>query len=304
MSKDFDRDSIPRSGPHFVCLGAQKSGTTYIAHALHAHPEIQIPDSKELYYFSPIGEYKSDANFAQCNFGKDLNWYKRQFLNDTRKCGEISTQYLFDPGCAARIKSAFPEISVFAVLRNPVERAFSQYNMERFKTGKEKRPLLEIINKEPNNEIIRRGVYSDQLRPYFEEFEPDKIRVYIFDDMIRDPASFFHDLFRFLGVNPKFSPPALQKRMNRSRRTKYVFIPRTVRFTRQTLEKLGLRSIIRMLNNFGAGKLIRQFNNRYNQVAVDFRMTDVERSALHSLFVEDIEKLEILIDRDLSVWKA
>lgn len=303
MSKKLDTDDNARTDLHFVCLGAQKSGTTYIANALRAHPEIQIPASKELYYFSPVGEYNSGPNFSQCNFGRDLDWYIGQFATDGRKCGEISTHYLFDPACAARLKSAFPELRVFAVLRNPVDRAFSQYNMERYKTGKEKRTLSEIIHEEPDNEIIRRGLYAEQLKPYIDEFEPKNIRVYIFEDMVSDPVSFFDDLFDFLDVDRDFSPPAQQKRMNPSRKTKYVFIPRTVRLARQTLEGLGLRGAIRLLNSLGAGRWIRQFNNRYNQVIVDFQLTENERHELQSLFVHDIERLERLIDRDLSCWK-
>lgn len=287
----------------FLCIGAQKSGTTFIASSFRSHPEIQLPSSKELHFFSPKGEYKSEGGFAQCNADKDIEWYGRQFVADDRKKGEISTHYLFDPASAEKIKEAYPDIKIFSILRNPVDRAFSQYNMEKYKTGKERRSLMKIIREEPDNEIIARGLYARQLAPYMRQFPDDQLRVYLFDDMKRDPAAFFLDLFGFIGVDTAIVPPSLNKRMNKSRRTKFVFIPRIVRFIRTTLEAAGLRNVIRTLNRWGVAQQLRKFNNRYNQVAVDFEMSSDERAALQGYFTDDIEQLEVLINRDLSAWK-
>lgn len=300
-------DNKPKYGAEsidFLCIGAQKSGTTFVASSFRSHPDIQLPTSKELHFFSPKGEYKSEGGFAQCNADKDIEWYGQQFVADNRKKGEISTHYLFDAASAKRIKDAYPDVKIFSILRNPVDRAFSQYNMERYKTGKERRSLMKIIQEEPDNEIITRGLYARQLAPYMQQFPADQLRVYLFDDMKKDPAAFFLDLFDFIGVDSSVVPPALNKRMNKSRRTKFVFIPRFVRFVRTTLEAAGLRNIIRTLNRWGVAQQIRKFNNRYNQVAVDFEMSPVERAALQECFVDDIEQLEMLINRDLSAWKG
>jgi hypothetical protein len=136
------------------------------------------------------------------------------------------------------------------------------------------------------------------------QFSDDQLRVYLFDDMTRDPAAFFLDLFGFIGVDTSVVPSSLNKRMNKSRRTKFVFIPRFVRFVRTTLEAVRLRNAIRTLNRWGVAEQIRKFNNRYNQVATDFEMSPAERAALHDCFVDDIEQLEKLISRDLSHWKS
>ena len=287
----------------FLCIGAQKSGTTFITTALRRHPDIQLPASKELYYFSPIGEYKEKTNFSQCNFGKSVDWYMDQFERDDRKCGEISTHYLFDADCAARIKAAFPDVKLFAILRNPVDRAFSQYNMERHKTVKETRPLLKIINDEPENEILRRGLYYQQLSAFAEGFWPGQLRVYTFEDMLNNPASFFEELFAYIGVDASFRPPATEKRMNKSRKTRFPIIPRAIRFTRHSLEAIGLGSIVAISNNLGAGALLRRFNHTYNQVPIDFRLSAEEKSALQQFYAEDISKLEGLLNRSLSNWK-
>jgi len=287
----------------FLCIGAQKSGTTFITNAFRNHPDIQLPQTKEMYFFSSKGEYKSTPNYSQCNADKDLDWYKQQFVRDQRKTGEISTNYIFDPASAIRIKQAFPDIKIFSILRNPIERAFSQYNMEKHKTGKEKRSLMKIIREEPHNEIIARGFYFRQLIPFTEQFGKDRFKVYLFDDMKNDPAAFFNELFTFIGVDASVDLPALDKKMNRSRKTKYLFIPRSIRYIRQAFEVAGLREIIRALNRLGAARYVREYSNRYNQVKFDFKISADEKAALQELFIGDIENLERLLGRDLSHWK-
>jgi hypothetical protein len=287
----------------FLCLGAQKAGTSYLVGALRSHPDIQLPGCKELHFFSPIGEYKSHGDFAQSNFGKDLDWHRQQFQVDDRVRGEVSTHYLFDPDCAKRIKRSFPDVKLFAILRNPVDRAFSQYNMERYKTAKERRPLMQIVRDEPDNEILMRGMYFQQLVPFMELFGPDQIRAYLFEDMISDPASFFADLYTFIGVDPGFMPSVTNRRVNSSRRTRFPLVTKGIRFTRRSLETLGLRSVVRSLIHVGAGRWIRNFNTRYNHIPVDFELSPGDRLALQEVYLPDIERLETLIARDLRAWK-
>ncbi len=288
----------------FVCIGAQKSGTTYVSSAFRAHPEVQMPVAKELHFFSPKGEYRTEGGFAQCNADRSIDWYKQQFVEDGCKKGEVSTHYIYDPASAARIKSAFPDIRIFAIIRNPVDRAFSQYNMEKYKTCKEARDLLQIIEEEPDNEILARGLYARQLSPFLDEFDEDRIRVYLFDEMISEPEKFFRDIFGFLGVDTTFLPPGRNIRMNKSRKTRYEFIPRAARGIRKFMEAIGLKSMVRALVNAGAGTHFSRLNERYNQVTIDFELTPQESAALQDYYAADIELLEQLLNRDLSHWKT
>jgi len=288
----------------FLCIGAQKSGTTFVTSAFRAHPEIQLPKSKELYFFSTKGEYKMEGEFAQCNADRNIEWYMQQFAAGPCRNGEISTHYILDPNSAERIKEAFPDIKVFSILRNPVDRAFSQYNMERYKTCKETRSLMQLIKEEPDNEIIARGLYAQQLTPYKQQFSDDQLRIYLFDEMVKDPAAFFLDLFDFIGVDNSFVPPGINKRMNKSGKTKYVFIPRFVRFVRRTLERIGLRSLVRAMIKWGVAKQYLKFHVRYNRINMDYELSPDERVSLYDCFAEDIEQLEQLLNRDLSYWKS
>ena len=288
----------------FICIGAQKSGTTYITSALHAHPEVQLYGNKETYFFSSKGEYQTRDDGAHSNAHRGIDWYKGLFLNDSRKKGEVSTHYILDPRSARKIKQAFPDIRLFAILRNPIDRAFSQYNMERFKTVKESRSLMTIIKKEPNNEILARGLYFKQLTPFVQEFPGDQLRIFLFDDILDNPGKLFFELFKHIGVDTSVVPPGINKRMNKSGVAKYPLIPRSVRFVRQTLENLGLSSVIRGLTKIGVAQAYLNFHNRYNKKAADYEMTMEERAALQAYYADDIELLERMINRDLSHWKA
>lgn len=296
---EFGADSVD-----FVCIGAQKSGTTFIMSAFRAHPDIQPYKEKELYFFSPKGEYQMRDNGAHSNAHRDIDWYKRQFINDSRKKGEISTHYMLDPACAAKIKTAFPQIKLFAILRNPVDRAFSQYNMERFKNAKEPRPLMAIIQNEPDNEILARGLYFKQLTPFKQTFPDDQLRIFLFDDILEHPQSFFFELFDFIGVDTSFIPPGINKRMNKSGKAKYPLIPQTARFIRESLENVGLTRIVRGLTKIGVVQTYINFHNRYNKIPVDYEFVPEERTALQRYYADDIDSLECMINRDLSHWKG
>jgi hypothetical protein len=122
--------------------------------------------------------------------------------------------------------------------------------------------------------------------------------------MINEPDAFFRDLFGFLDVDTTFVPPGRNIRMNKSRMTRYEFIPRAVRGIRKFMEAVGLKSLVRALINAGAGAHFGRLNERYNQVTIDFELTPEESAALQEYYAEDIEQLEQLLNRDLSHWKT
>jgi len=176
--------------------------------------------------------------------------------------------------------------------------------MERHETAKETRSLMGILEEEPENEIFTRGLYYKQLVPYMRQFSSDQLRVYLFEDIIEESAAFFADLFEFIGVDTEVVPPGLNKRMNKSSRVKYAFVPRTARFVRRTLENVGLGSAVRAMIRSGIAKRYLYFHNHYNRVATDFELSPDECAALQSYYADDIRRLEQLINRDLSHWKS
>ena len=100
--------------PDFLCLGAQKSGTTTLHELLSGHPGVYLPSCKEVQYFT------LESN-------QDTRWYSAHFqrANTNQSCGEITPYYLFHPAAPLRIHTLLPDAKLIILLRDPVERALS-----------------------------------------------------------------------------------------------------------------------------------------------------------------------------------
>ena len=107
--------------PDFLVVGAQKSGTTSLFLLLSKHPDIFLPSRKELQFFS-----------SPLLYPKGLDWYATEFFSDcsdAQLAGEISPQYMYSSEIARRVHSDLPEAKIIAILREPIDRAWSHYQM-------------------------------------------------------------------------------------------------------------------------------------------------------------------------------
>ena len=123
--------------------------------------------------------------------------------------GEVSPEYLANPWSCGRIRARVPEAKLVAVLRNPVERAFSDYLMY-VRDGDEKDDFAGALDAQderrsagsPTGYYLETGFYGRQLRPYFEAFPREQIQVHLFEDFAADPDAVLGQLLAFLGVDP------------------------------------------------------------------------------------------------------
>jgi hypothetical protein len=204
-----------RLHPTFVILGAAKSGTTSLFGALKRHPDVCLPRVKEINYFSAY-------------FEKGPGWYRRQFplrwkaVNASAVTGDASPAYLGVPECAARIHAHFgADIRLVAILRDPVERAWSHY-WHRRRLGAEPLSFVEAIARETarleaiaaGEQVARRGGiagwdwylgggnYAALLGRYLKHFPPSALHVMFNEELGADPASELDGLAAFLGLRP------------------------------------------------------------------------------------------------------
>ena len=116
------------SSPDFLIIGAQRAGTTWLYSVMQNHPSVLSGHKKEIRYFDRL--YKT----------KSVKWYEAFFPIFKRKgkvTGEATPDYLFHPLVPERVYRLFPDIKIIALLRNPVDRAYSHYQMhQRRKKGK------------------------------------------------------------------------------------------------------------------------------------------------------------------------
>lgn len=213
--------------PNFLILGAQKAGTTALYYALSKHPEVFTSAVKEPRYFTDEAKALADAagpGDGETRMTTSREEYEELFAEAGSAIarGEASPSYLYDPDAPAKIKRLIPDAKLIAILRNPVERAYSNF-LYLVREGRE--PLHDFGAALAEEEGRRsngwstawcykdKGFYGEQLERYFAHFEPEQIRCYLYEDYNEDPETTVKDVYRFLGVDDSFSQD-LSIRMN------------------------------------------------------------------------------------------
>jgi hypothetical protein len=193
--------------PNFIVVGASKSGTSSLGQYLKQHPDVFLPDAREPHHFAP-------AKWAgQPAMNRDD--YEALFDDVTSESavGEISTGYLYYKDSPARIQAILPQCRIVAIVRSPIERAFSGYLHEQ-RDGMEDVSFETAIAQERDGtradrgfgfQYVAQGFVHDALSDYIKRFGRSNVHVGLYDDFRTSPGEFMTELFRFLGVDPTFS---------------------------------------------------------------------------------------------------
>jgi hypothetical protein len=209
--------------PTFLVIGAEKAGTSSLQHYLGQHPQIYMSPLKEPRFFALEGETPQFVDPLQ-NWLKTsgiFTWeqYLALFAGATaahRAVGEITPMYLqWAEKAAARIYHYLPQVRLVAILRHPVDRAYSAY-LQHVRDGYETAASFEAalaleprrspLYYSPGWQYHTSGLYYSQLKSYYSRFPREHIRLYLYDDWVQQPATILRDLFAFLGVAADFVP--------------------------------------------------------------------------------------------------
>jgi hypothetical protein len=288
-----------RRWPNLFIVGAAKAGTTSLYSELARHPAIYMSPMKEPHFFSRIepapeleGFFPRVRNEAE---------YLALFAGATAEevLGEASTSYLWDRHAAERIKDVVPEARILIMLRDPVDRAYSQYWND-VREGFERRPFMEALVDEQRSGPGRWGVsslyidcgrYAEQVARYLDRFG-DQVRVLLFEDFARDQPGTVAEVHSFLGVEPPTTAPTLG-RMNPTS------LPRN-RLSRAVLASGGLRKVIqatvpRPVRSRLREALLREANPP--------PMEPAARKLLNEVFGPEVARLAELLGRSLP-WES
>ncbi len=198
--------------PHFIIVGAQKSGTSTLHGILAAHPDVFIPD-REVFFFD-IDDPVQHPDFAPAGGGaRDFDadfepyaaWYARFFehARPGQMRGEDSTSYLASALAPERIARLCPEVRVIALLRDPVSRAYSHYWHD-VSRGRCSRSFTEVIE-DRDALVVSRGFYQQQVQRYHDALGRDRVKVLVFEEFSRNLERISAEVCEFLGLPP---PPA------------------------------------------------------------------------------------------------
>jgi hypothetical protein len=217
--------------PDFIIIGTVRSGSTSLYYNICEHPSI-LP-----------AEY-DEIGFFDSNYHLGINWYRTMFplqknMDNVERetgisiTGEDTPFYFWKKEAAERIHDILPDVKIIAIFRNPVDRAYSNYNLGlRMKSEKltfedaieeeiqflENHSFLESVNR--NRSYISKGFYENQIKLWFNIFPRDQIHLLSTEDMHNNPQDTLLDIFRFLQTsdyriqNPENRKAAEYKKMN------------------------------------------------------------------------------------------
>lgn len=284
--------------PTFMVVGAQKAGTTWLFECLSEHPEIYVPDIKEVHFFSR----PEDSRFSRQH--KGLDWYLSLFPDRGYKAtGELTPDYMYYHHCAEALKAFNPDLKLIFMLRDPVDRTYSAYWMTRAHR-QDIPPFEEMI--EQNQHYVARGFYYTQIQRFLALFPRDQIRIYIYEEVVRDPDPFFADVYGFLGVDPSFKPYSSNKKIGETKKLPQPFgfiFYKILSPVINTPVILPLWRFLRRKTNIKEwlfGKLSRGGSKQGSYEALD----PAQRAKLTAVFREENQRLFQLLGRDVPDWSS
>jgi hypothetical protein len=271
--------------PTFLILGTSHAGTTSLYDYLDQHPEVFMSPIKEPAFFIFDGVPKSQI--PENKIGQ-LDMYKQLFsgVSHHKAVGDATPAYLFDERALKNIQHYVPKAKMIVVLRDPVDRAFSHFlhvYMKDSKTYLE--DFVRGFQTTPQSRYVQMGFYSSQLKGYFDHFQPDQFKIFLFDDVKKDSLFVAKQMFDFLEVDTHFSPNVDLQR-NKSGIPKHALLKALLPY-RSNLRKY--------IPRFLADRLKQSMLERPI-------LPDNIRKQLIETYREDILKLQSLIHRDLSAW--
>ncbi|MCD4793931.1 MAG: sulfotransferase domain-containing protein [Bacteroidales bacterium] len=284
--------------PTFLGVGTQKAGTTSMYSILRNHPQIFLPETKEIHYFDKY-------------YHKPVEWYLRYFDKATNEnaIGEITTNYIYDKPAPERIFNILGKnIKLIFILRNPADRAFSNYkmNIERqnetltFKKVIE-RDLIQIKKKiDYNTEFhyIKRGFYVDQIKRYLKLFNRNNMLILLFEeDIIKNRKKTFEKIYDFLDVDILDLPVNVKITPNTKYKSKKF---NKILNTSHPINQFAKKLIPSQKTRTNIKYLFTKLNQK--PVAQKSELEEIRAMLINNIYKSSILELQDLTGKDLSDW--
>ncbi|MGB8703293.1 MAG: sulfotransferase [Thermosynechococcaceae cyanobacterium] len=292
--------------PNFLIIGAGKSGTTALYNYLKQHPQIYMSPVKEPKFFALEDENLTVNGPGSHLFQPITNYeeYCRLFqgVTDEIAIGEASTIYLYVPKASERIKHYIPEVKLVAILRHPVDRAYSSF-MHLRRDQREPLADFSLALQEEERRITNnwpfiwrykdRGFYYRQLKRYFELFNKSQIKIYLYEEFNTNPLITLQDIFKFLNVDENFVPDIS---------TKYNVsgVPKNQALQSFLTKPNFVKTAFKLFfpDDFRKGIKDNIAARNFNKPELPLEL----RREMLEIYRDDILKLQDLLQRDLSVW--
>ncbi len=292
--------------PNFIIIGAMKSATTSLYTYIKQHPNVFMTKIKEPMFFNNLNKkhdflIKGKEKQKITTFDEYYTLFKD--VTYEKAIGEASPSYLYNEQCAQLIKKHLPKTKIIAIIRQPVERAYSNYLHAKRADREPINNFEDAFNSEesrikkkwsPLYHYKSQGLYYNQLKKYYNLFDKKQIKIILFQDLINNPKKTTKEVFNFLEVDDTFnSDTSIKANVSGVPKgligwiimkiRKYNLIP-NIEFSRilpSVIVTIILKTIYSKPDKLDK-KLINKLTNKY--------------------YKKDIKKLELLIEKNLSHW--
>ena len=292
--------------PNFIIIGAMKSATTSLYTYIKQHPHIFMTKVKEPMFFN---NFQQENNYnilgSKSKKSTTLEEYLAMFKDakNEKAIGEASPAYIYNENAPYLIKEHLPDVKIIAILRQPTDRAYSNFlhtkradreNVNSFEQAIKIEKERISDNWSPLYHYIQKGFYSVQLKRYYNLFPKENIKVYLFEDLVKNPKVTLKDIFKFLNVDENIEIDS-SKKSNVSGTPNGIlgFILKKMRY-------------YNLMPKFVISDYLPTFiiNLLFKSVYKDTEKLDsvLRKELTDKYYREEILKLEKLIDRDLSNW--
>ncbi|MHA6266523.1 sulfotransferase [uncultured Aliiroseovarius sp.] len=263
----------------FLIIGAAKCATTWEQQSLSASPGIFMP-APELHFFSRV-------------YDRGFDWYRDQFASaaSTDLIGEKSNSYLTEPAAAQRIKDAYPDARLIVQMRNPVQRAYSDYCML-FRRGEVSGDIDRHLNPDRAGQerFLHDGRYAHHLDRFYALFPADQILLLAFENVATDPTRQLALVADHIGYGGVLSAPLREKVKDKE-------APVVPRGLRKVLAPL--RPILDPIRESTPMKALR--NAVARPVSYPALTPDLERK-MTDYFRDDVDKLRAVAPDVVARW--
>jgi hypothetical protein len=291
--------------PTFLIIGVQKAGTTSIYNYLKQHPQVYMSPVKETGFFERDWEQEPvDTQRRKKNGIVTWNQYQALFSQATDKhlaLGEASPNYMFHYRLAAeQIQRRLPNAKLIAILRNPVQRACSDYLMNMRDAIGKQTPLAEQVRSRGDSSyVLLKGKYYEQLKHFINVFGRSQVDILLHDDLKQDSQKFMRTIYQSIGVNPAFVA-------NTSKKAQTAKVPKNQTLNRLLKTQNPIRTVATGIMQIVPSEIRHQLRDRLislnSQDKNRAQFTEEDITLLQRYYREDILKLQDLLQRDLSAW--
>lgn len=306
--------------PDFFIVGAAKAGTTSLYNYLNSHPSIYFSPVKEPNYFATdIAVENFCATYRKNTFLDVEGYFEHDFpeplqLTYIRKeehyhklfskakpgmvCGEASTSYLVSEQAAQNIFQYNPKAKIIAVLRNPVDRAYSHYLMA-LRYGHTRLSFRDAIEKDISKKnkgigisemFIEFGMYAQQLQRYYDAFPSNQIKIILFDDLVGNTKEILKEVYLFLNID--------DVHINCDERHNVAKVPKFPLLNKVITES-GVKQLIKEKLNVKAVEALKKMVFSSGDKSA---LSGEDKKFLQDIYSNEIKELSTILTKNLHFW--